>query len=43
MSRDVYENPISMDLSWLADGTYLLELSNDYGTFKEKIVKVGIR
>jgi aminopeptidase N len=34
-------NPATMDLGFLADGAYLLELSNDLGTFRERIVKVS--
>ncbi len=35
------ENPATMNLSSLADGSYLLEFSNSRGTFKERIVKVS--
>lgn len=35
------ENPITMDLSSLVDGPYLLELSNSRGTYLERIVKVS--
>ena len=35
------ENPVIMDLSSLADGSYLLEFSNDRGVFQEQIVKVS--
>ncbi|MCP4312629.1 MAG: T9SS type A sorting domain-containing protein [Bacteroidetes bacterium] len=35
------ENPATMDLSTLADGPYLLELSNSRGTYQERIVKVS--
>lgn len=35
------ENPAKMDLSSLAEGSYLLEFSNSRGTFKEHIVKVN--
>lgn len=35
------ENPATMDLSSLADGSYLLEFSNDRGIFQEQIVKVS--
>ncbi len=35
------ENPATMDLSSLADGSYLLEFSNERGTFQEQIVKVS--
>ena len=35
------ENPISLDLSKLTDGSYLLEISNSRGIFQEQIVKVS--
>ena len=34
------ENPATMDLSFLSEGSYLLEFSNSRGTFYEQIVKV---
>ncbi len=34
-------NPLMMDLSSLADGSYLLELTNMYGTYQEKILKIS--
>jgi len=34
------ENPVTMDLSGLADGPYILELSSNLGTYQEQIVKV---
>jgi aminopeptidase N len=36
------ENPASIDLSFLSDGSYLLEFSNSFGTFQEHIVKVSV-
>ena len=35
------ENPVTLDLSSLADGSYLLEFTNNRGIFQEQIVKVG--
>ncbi len=35
------ENPATMDLSSLSDGSYLLEFSNNRGTFQEQIVKLS--
>jgi aminopeptidase N len=35
------DNPVTMDLSSLADGPYLLELTNERGTFLEQIVKIS--
>ncbi|MDX2432433.1 MAG: M1 family aminopeptidase, partial [Bacteroides sp.] len=35
------DNPATMDLSSLADGSYLLEFSNSRGTFQEHIVKLS--
>jgi aminopeptidase N len=34
-------NPVTMDLSFLADGPYLLELSCSSGTYLERIVKIS--
>lgn len=34
-------NPVTMDLSALADGSYLLELIHERGTFQEQIVKIS--
>ena len=34
-------NPATMDLSSLADGQYLLELSISQETFQERIVKIS--
>ncbi len=34
-------NPVIMDLSMLADGAYLLELTNSTGTYMERIVKIS--
>jgi len=34
-------NPTTMDLSTLADGQYLLELTNSQGTYLERIVKIS--
>ncbi len=39
-SRTDAGNPVTMDLSFLSDGPYVLEFSNHSGTFKERIVKV---
>jgi hypothetical protein len=36
------ENPASLDLSFLSDGSYLLEFSNNFGTYQEQIVKVSV-
>jgi len=35
------DNPTTMDLSRLSDGPYFLELTNNLGTFLERIVKVS--
>jgi aminopeptidase N len=35
------ENPVTMDLTDLADGSYFIELSSALGTFQEQIVKVN--
>jgi len=35
------DNPVTIDLSSLSDGPYLLELSNNRGTYQERIVKVS--
>jgi hypothetical protein len=35
------ENPVTVDLSDLSDGPYLLEFSNNRGSFQERIVKVS--
>jgi len=37
------DNPITLDLSALSDGHYLLNLDNDYGSYQERIVKVSSR
>ena len=39
--RSDMDNPTTMDLSTLADGPYLLELSNNQGTYLERIVKIS--
>ncbi|MCK4991828.1 MAG: T9SS type A sorting domain-containing protein, partial [Bacteroidales bacterium] len=39
--RSDLDNPTTMDLSTLADGPYLLELSNNQGTYLERIVKIS--
>jgi aminopeptidase N len=41
MNHSDLGNPVMMDLSSLADGPYLLELSNTSGTFLERIVKIS--
>jgi aminopeptidase N len=35
------DNPLTLDLSFLVDGTYLLELSISTGTYQERIVKIS--
>jgi hypothetical protein len=40
LKRSHLDNPVSMDLSDLADGAYFLELTSSSGTFMERIVKV---
>ena len=35
------ENPVTIDLSSLADGSYMLELSRSSGSYLEQIVKIS--
>lgn len=37
------ENPLTLDLSYLADGAYLLELTNASDTYLERIVKISVK